>query len=72
MRRKTNICSIFGQIESVVADLMTQEGKVTKIEPYMIPATARYNDRGEIAHCALVFSPEAEQEFDRRVAELRA
>jgi hypothetical protein len=71
-RRKTNICSIFGQIESVIADAMVEEDKVTRIDPEMIPPTQLFDDQGRRAHCALVFTPEAEREFDRRVAALRA
>lgn len=71
-RSKTNICSIFGQIEGVVADAMVQEGLVRRIEPEDIPATARYNEAGERAHCALVFTIETERAFDKRVRDLRA
>jgi hypothetical protein len=71
-RNKSNICSIFGQIEGVIADAMASEGKVHKIERDMIPVTARYDDKGQMAHCALVFTPATEREFDRRVAALRA
>ncbi len=72
MQKQTNIISVFGQIPAVVADMMAREGKANRIEPYDIPATARYNDKGELAHCALVLSREAEAEFDRRVRDLRA
>lgn len=71
MPGKTSICSIFGQIESVVADAMVKEGLCNKIDRDMIPESVRWNDRGEIAYCALVFTPEAERIFDRRVRELR-
>jgi hypothetical protein len=71
-KRSSTISSIFGQIEGVVANAMAAEGKVHLISPDMIPATALYNDQGDRAHCALVFTPEAEREFDRRVAALRA
>lgn len=71
MPGKTNICSIFGQIESIVADAMVKEGLCTKIEQEMIPLSVLWNDRGEKAYCALVFTPEAERIFDRRVRELR-
>lgn len=72
MMKTTNICSIFGQIESVVADQMVAEGHVHRISVEDIPPTARYNDAGEIAHCALVFTPEMERLFDQRVRNLRA
>lgn len=71
-RKRTNICSIFGQIEGVVADAMVAEGVVRRIEPDMIPPSVRYNEKGERAHCALVFSPETERAFDERVRRLRA
>lgn len=70
-RRKTIIASIFGQIESVVADAMVAEGKVTKIDAGLLAPTVLFDDLGRRAYCALVFSPETSQEFDRRVRELR-
>lgn len=71
-RRKTNICSIFGLIPGVIADAMVAEGKARRIEPDDIPAMVRFDENGTRAHCALVFSPEAEREFDRRVRDLSA
>lgn len=71
-RVKTKIASIFGQIESVVADMMVTEGKCHKIPTDLIPATVRWDDSGRLAHCALVFTPKTEREFDERVAALRA
>ena len=70
-KRQTNICSIFGQIESVVADQMVAEGVVRKIERNMIPASARFDDQGRVAHCALIFTPETERAFNERVRQLR-
>lgn len=72
VKGKTNVCSIFGQIEGVVANAMVEEGLVRRIEPDDIPPSVRYNDKGERAHCALVFSTETERAFDLRVAKLRA
>lgn len=72
MRHKTTICSIFGQIPGVIADAMVAEGKVRRIEPDDIPVTARYDEHGTRAHCALVFTPPAEREFDMRVRNLSA
>lgn len=72
MKRKTRICSIFGQIEGVVAHAMAAEGKVWLISPKHIPPTALFDKHGNRACCALVFSPKAEREFDRRVSRLRA
>jgi hypothetical protein len=69
---KTSIYSIFGQIEGVIADAMAEEGLVTKIPKDRIPPTARWNDEGIEAHCALVFTEETRRLFDERVANLRA
>jgi hypothetical protein len=72
-KKATNIVSVFGQIEGVVADAMTQEQpSIHRIEPDMIPPTVRYDDQGRRAHCALVLTPEQERDFDRRVAALYA
>lgn len=71
-RMKTEIFSVFGQIEGVIADTMAAEGKVHKIAPDMIPASALYDDKGRKAHCALVMNRQESAEFDRRVAALRA
>jgi hypothetical protein len=70
-RSLTRICSIFGQIEGVVADAMYQEGVCHRIRTEDIPHSARYDEHGRLAHCALVFDDTSEREFDRRVRELR-
>jgi len=67
-----NIFSIFGQIEGVVADAMAEEGLCPRIKRADIPASVRWNDRGELAHCALILTPEMERIFDQRVADLMA
>lgn len=72
MNKTTQIVSIFGQIEGVVADAMAAEGICHRIAREDIPPTARYDEHGRIAHCALVLTPDAERQFDRRVRELRA
>lgn len=69
---KANIYSIFGQIESVVADAMAEEGLVRKIDSEHIPVSERFNDKGEVAHCAIVITPDIERIFDKRVRNLRA
>jgi hypothetical protein len=72
MRKQTEIWSIFSQIEEVVAQAMVDEGVVNKIRPEDIPPTALYNDRGEKAKFAIVIQYPLIQEFNRRVADLRA
>ena len=71
-RSKSSICSIFGQIEGVVAHTMASEGKVHLISPEFIPSTALFDNQGRRASCALVFTPETEREFNNRVAQLYA
>lgn len=71
-RMKTEIYSVFGQIEGVVADAMAAEGKVHKIEQAAIPPTALFDDKGRKAHCALIMNRQEAAEFDRRVASLYA
>jgi len=71
-KRKTSICSIYGQIEGIVADAMTAEGKVNKIPFEVMPPTQQFDERGRRAHCALVFTPEAEREYLLRVRHLYA
>ena len=71
-KMKTEIFSVFGQIEGVVADLMVEAGKAKKIEPDMIPPSALYDGKGRKAHCALIMNRQEAAEFDRRVAALYA
>ena len=71
-RSKTTISSIFGQIEAAVADSMIAEGKLNKIPFEQIPPSVAYNDAGTRAYYAVVFSSEAEREFNERVRQLLA
>ena len=70
--KKSEIYSIFGQIDGVVADAMCSEGKATKIEQRMIPATALYDDKGRKAQFAIVLPHEHLGECNRRVSDLYA
>ena len=72
MKKQTQIYSIFGQIESVVAQAMIDEKVVTKIESGDIPPTARYDDEGRVAHFAIVIPSSLVPAFERRVRDLRA
>lgn len=72
MRSKTEIYSIFGQIDAVIAEAMVAEGKATKIEQSMIPPTALYDERGRKASFAIVLPIKLLGEFNRRVLELAA
>lgn len=66
------ICSIFGQVESVVAKSMVDEGKFTYIPAHEIPPTAAVNDAGKQALFAVIIPREYLNEFENRVRTLRA
>jgi alkylation response protein AidB-like acyl-CoA dehydrogenase len=71
MKRRTEIYSIFGQIDAVVAEEMAAEGKVRRIEQNMIPPTALFDDQGRKAVFAIVMPDEYAGEFMDRVEKLR-
>jgi hypothetical protein len=69
---KTNVWSIFGQIDAVVAQMMVDEGKFNKIEGEDIPATAKFDELGRQAKFAVVVPAKHEAEFNKRVRDLAA
>jgi hypothetical protein len=71
MKRTTQIYSIFGECDKVVAEMMAAEGKVRRIEPRMIPPTALFNKEGRRAFFAIIMSDEYFAEFEERVANMR-
>jgi hypothetical protein len=71
-KRKTEIYSIFGQIDAVVAQAMVDEGKLHKIEQKMIPPTALYDNQGRIARFAIVMPAQYAGEYMDRVEALRS
>lgn len=70
-KRRTEIFSIFGQIESVVAEAMIEEGKATKIEARDIPPSVAFNEADQPAHFAVIIVGEHVPAFKRRIADLR-
>jgi hypothetical protein len=70
MNRSTEVYSIFSQIDGVVATMMVEEGKATKIEQDMIPPTALYNEQGQKAQFAIVIPRLHLREYERRVRDL--
>lgn len=72
MRNKTEIFSIFGQIDGVVAEMMVEEGTATKIEQAMIPPSALFDEAGRKAQFAIVLPISRLSEYERRVRDLRA
>lgn len=71
-RNKTEIFSIFGQCEAVVAEMMVKEGKLTRIEAADIPPSAAFNKLDQRARFAVVVQPRYLAEFNRRCAEMRS
>lgn len=71
-RRKSQILSIFGQIEAVVAEVMIKAGEMTHIPAERIPERAAVNERGEPALFAVVVAAEKLERFNELIADLRA
>ena len=67
---KTNIYSIFGQVEDVVAQAMVDEGKLTKIPYGEIPESVRRNEEGEDAKYAVIVPGPYSKEFEDRIKAL--
>jgi hypothetical protein len=69
--KPTEIWSIYGQIEAVVAREMVKEKKFNQI-PYMtIPPNQHYNEQGQKIQLAVVVPQKYIHEFIERVANLR-
>ena len=71
-RKQTEIFSIFGQIDAIVAEQMIEEGKARRIEKDMIPATASVNSEGRPAQFAIVIDRGYIPELERRTKDLYA
>jgi hypothetical protein len=75
-RSRTDIYSIFGEIEAIVAEAMIQEGTVNRIPLEDIPISARYSrmpdGRDVQAKFAIVIPSNLVRVFEKRVLDLRA
>lgn len=71
-KRSAEIMSIFGQIESVIAQAMVDEKKLTMIPRQQIPPSVAFNDRGMPALFAVVVPVKHLAEFNSRISQLRA
>jgi hypothetical protein len=70
---KTEIYSIFGQIDAVAAQTMVDDGKATKIEQDMIPPSALFDEAtGRKAFFALIIGRDQLPELERRTKALYA
>jgi hypothetical protein len=74
MKRQSSfeVFSIFGQIESVVAKMMVDEGKAKLIELQDIPPSAAYDDEGRRAFFAILINRNNIGEFEYRIRDLAA
>lgn len=72
MKRKTQIYSIFGQIEEAAAETLIAAGEAKKISVDMIPAAELYNERGQPARFAVVVPGEHIIRFEKLIADLYA
>lgn len=71
-KQSAKFFSIFGQIETVAANIMIERGKAHLIEQSMIPETALYNKDGQKARFAVRINPGDVGEFEKLIADLRA
>jgi hypothetical protein len=76
--KRSQIISLFGEVEEIVANQMMAEGKdIVKFAPTEmvslddIPASTRFNHRGEKVRIVIVLAPQLRKEFERRVEDLR-
>lgn len=72
MSKQTEIWSIYGQIDAVVARAMVEEGKFNQIPYTTIPPSQLYNERGDKVLLAVVAPHVHHAEYYQRVALLRA
>lgn len=76
-RRGSQIFSIFGQIEEVIAEAMIAEGSARRIPREEFPDAARHPDvhfdeSGRPAKFAVLMPLQRVREFEDRIARLRA
>lgn len=73
MKNQTKIFSIFGQIESVAAEIMLADGRAfRKIDARDIPASASVNDEGQRAKFAIMLPIKHEHAFNELIRDLYA
>lgn len=71
-QQRTEIYSIFGQIEAAAAQHMIEKGLITYIPPDQIPPTAAVNEAGAVAQFAVVVPATQVARFNELIANLRA
>lgn len=71
-RDTTEIFSVFGQIESVAAEIMIEKGEATRIDAAEIPESAAFNNLGHPARFAVMMPRSRVRRFETLIAELRS
>jgi len=71
-KQRTEIFSIFGQIEAAAAEAMIAKHGLHKIDARDIPPSASTNEAGQAAQFAVVMPREHLAEFEQTIANLRA
>lgn len=72
---RTQIFSVFGQLEAVAAEILIQEGKAQKIEAKLIPESALFGTgpyEGQRARFAVQMPKSLVPRFNDLIADLRA
>jgi hypothetical protein len=69
---RTQIFSIFGQIEAAAADVLIERGQAERIQWDEIPQSVRFNDAGRRAYFAVVVPGKHMREFDKLCKGLRS
>lgn len=69
---RTEIFSIFGQLEAVAAEIMIKRGEITRIPANEIPPTAAVNEAGQAARFAVIVPRAKIAAFNSLIADLRS
>lgn len=72
MKQKSQIWSIYGQIEEIVARAMIVENKANQLPLGAVPETQLRNDQGEPIRLAVVIGGMHGHEFEERIRNLRS
>jgi hypothetical protein len=66
------ICSVFGAVEALAADMMIKDGRADRIEVKDFPRGAPLlNDKGALVRFAVAMPAERRREYDELVESLR-
>ncbi len=71
-RDRTEIFSVFGQMEAVAANILIERGQARKIPFDQIPETVQFNKLGQRAQFAVSMRAGLVPEYEKLIKELRA